>query len=84
MRSGEAEVAAGLDAEVVQSLRHELLPLSVAGRLGLAVQSLGQALQKIINLINFSLCIRLICMKYTLYILWLWKELTIDDNKISA
>ena len=46
MRSGEAEVAASLDAEIVQSLRHELLPLSAAGRLGLAVQSLGQALQQ--------------------------------------
>ena len=46
MGGGETEVAAGLDAEIVQSLRHELLPLSAARRLGLAVQSLGQALQR--------------------------------------
>ena len=46
MGGGETEVAAGLDAEIVQSLRHELLPLSAAGGLGLAVQSLGQPLRQ--------------------------------------
>ena len=45
VRRGEAEVAAGLDPEVLESLGDELLPLPGAGRLGLAVQCLREALQ---------------------------------------